>query len=81
MTIENVILDSGKCVCIDEPLGECGLEGYTKSDSYHYQHMSRDRNGKEYMRVYHNLESYPDFYETCGVKDFHRFFKIEVKNV
>lgn len=71
-TTENVILRAGSCLCINEPKGHAGLEGYIAGDFYHFEHMSRDRYGKPYYRVY---PTGPGYYETCSEQTFAKHFE------
>ncbi len=73
-TTDNVILHSGRCMCLDAPMGQHGLEGYVTGDFYHFEHMSRDRYGQPYFRVYPVSGS--DYYETCSPVTFKRFFEV-----
>ena len=69
--MESTIISEGMAVCILEPRGESGLEGYTKGDEYHFEKMKTER-GAEYYRVYPNPNS--DYYEMCGAYKFVHFF-------
>lgn len=60
-----------KCVCIEEPMSDSGLEGYNRKDEYEFEFREKDKNGKPYYRVYHDAEHY----ETCGVNTFKKYFK------
>lgn len=62
-----------KCICIYEPRGQCGLEGYAKGDQYRYEFFLKDVSGRPYYRVY-PVEN-DNYYETCSVATFTRFFQ------
>jgi hypothetical protein len=62
--------------CILEPRGDSGLEGYNLGDTYHYQLMPKDKDGKPYARVWPVSGDF--YYETCSVSSFNKFFE-EVK--
>jgi hypothetical protein len=61
----------GKCICIYEPRGDHGLEGYQLNDTYLFQ-ICYDKKGK-YYRVFPTEET--DYYETCGPIIFKKYFK------
>ena len=65
-----------KCICILEPNGDHGLEGYNLNWEYRYEHLEKDKNGNPYYRVYIDEE---DSYDTCGVNTFHKYFKPQSK--
>lgn len=62
-----------ECVCFFEPRGDSGLEGYSAGEIYICQFRKEDVFGKPYYRVW---PSSADYYETCSVKTFNRFFKL-----
>jgi hypothetical protein len=62
----------GKCICIYEPRGDHGLEGYQLNDTYLFQ-ICYDKKGKKYYRVFPTEET--DYYETCGPIIFKKYFK------
>jgi len=62
----------GLCICIREPRGDHGLEGYSIGERYRFQ---RCENDKSYYRVYPNDET--DYYETCSVGVFKKYFKLD----
>jgi hypothetical protein len=68
----NEIKKEGICVCIDEPNGDSGLEGFNRNDRYKYQ-LKTDAKGKYYYKIYHDDE----YSETCGVNTFKKYFEIE----
>ena len=63
-----------KVECIYEPRGELGLEGYQLGDIYRAQKVVK--NGKTQYRIHPDDEYYPDYYETCSVIGFNRYFKV-----
>jgi hypothetical protein len=65
-----------KCICILEPNGDNGLEGYNLNWEYRYESREKDKNGKPYFRVYIDEE---DSYDTCGVNTFYKYFKHKSK--
>ncbi len=69
------ILTTGTAICIKEPRGECGLEGYNKGDTYKFELCDKDKHGKKYVRVF--LPNYGNgrAYETCGPGEFKKFFE------
>ncbi|MGU5794326.1 hypothetical protein ACV1DW_15955 [Aeromonas hydrophila] len=78
MTTENHIEEQGECLCTLAPAGTAGLEGYVEGEKYQFQRMSHDKHGKPYYRMFPSGE-WPDYYETCGVSDFNRHFKVSPK--
>lgn len=62
------------CTCIFEPRGQSGLEGYSRGDIYKYEYFEKDVSGRPYYRVY--PLSGDNYYETCSVAVFNRFFKV-----
>ncbi len=69
------ILTTGTAICIKEPRGEYGLEGYNKGDTYAFEVCHPDKLGDKYVRVYHGSTEESDYYETCGPGEFKKFFK------
>jgi hypothetical protein len=65
------LLDAGICECVYEPRCSNGLEGYQRGDEYIFKKILND--GKKYYKIYLGLE----YYETCGVRVFNKFFKIK----
>ena len=61
------------CICMFEPRGNNGLEGFALNQKYFFEFLPKDKNGKPYYRVYPDANS--NYYETCGVKVFNRYFK------
>jgi len=59
------------CLCVLEPAGHCGLEGFNIKSTYRYERRPKDKNGRPYYRVYHS----DDYYETCGPNIFKKYFK------
>ena len=80
MTTNNVIQDQGTCECILEPSGKGGLEGYVSGEKYRYMHMSHDKHGKPYYRVF-TSDLWPDYYETCDESLFRAHFTITEKEM
>ncbi len=62
------------CICVCEPRGLNGLEGFTLDDTYKAERMQTksDAGVKDYYRVY---PKYGNYYETCGPNVFTRYFK------
>ena len=71
----SVVLE-GTCKCTLAPMGDHGLEGYDKNETYRYQLMLDEPNNKEYYRVYPTLD-FPDYYETCAKHHFKKYFAVE----
>jgi len=67
---EEHYLSLPKAVCVIEPMGENGLEGYVRGVEYRYEFL-KTKLGKDYYRVYHDAS----YYETCGPNKFKKFFK------
>ncbi|HHF3053150.1 TPA: hypothetical protein ACPJ1H_003965 [Vibrio alginolyticus] len=66
----------GLAVCVFEPRGEKGLEGYQLGEQYAYRKMKSVTPGQPpYYRVFPTFDS--DYYETCSTRTFNRFFKKE----
>ena len=61
------------CICISSPMGRNGLESYDQGETYRYERREKDKNGRPYYRVYPDKNS--NYYETCGVMIFKKFFK------
>lgn len=61
-------IKSGACVCICDPSGDYGLEGFELNETYLFE--KRD-NGKKYIKVFHD----ENHGECCGVNIFKRYFK------
>lgn len=57
-----------KCVCIFEPRGCNGLEGYSKGDTYRFEDCG------DYFRVW-PVDDELNYYETCGPTVFRSYFK------
>lgn len=62
------------CVCIKEPMGRCGLEGYVKGNTYFFEYKEKDKKGRPYIRVYPDCAN-DNYYETCGTGTFEEHFK------
>ena len=60
------------CECFYEPRGDHGLEGYSLNSQYKCELIKQAK--KSHWRVYPAKE-YPEYYETCGVLIFKRYFK------
>lgn len=67
-----IVYESGICRCIAAPMGDNGLEGYIEDELYQYE-LVEMKSGKQHARIYHD----PEYAETCGIKVFSRYFKIE----
>lgn len=75
------VIESGTCVCVCEPRGDKGLEGYQLNDKYPYQLMYDTVKDVRYYRVYPVPEGkHSEYYETCGIKVFARYFEKEENN-
>ena len=59
-----------KAVCIEEPRGLYGMEGFLRGNLYDVS--LRCIKGKKYYRVYHTRH----YYECCGPRIFGRFFEL-----
>lgn len=55
-----------QCICIYEPRGDYGLEGFELKTVYNCERMNN------YYRIY--LQN--DYYETCSIKVFNKYFKL-----
>lgn len=64
----------GRCVCIFEPRGSNGLEGFSLGREYDFQLMQKE-NKKKYYRVFPS-DIYSTYYEVCKPKTFKKYFKI-----
>lgn len=64
-----------KCICFFEPRGNNGLEGYCLNQTYKYEFIAKDKNGKPYYRIYPDVD-FKEYYEVCGPTVFKRYFKI-----
>lgn len=63
------------CICIQEPRGRAGLEGYNLGSTYKCEHMtSPDK--KPYYRVYPEPRE-SGYYEICGPNVFKEHFKVQ----
>ena len=69
--------------CIFEPRGECGLEGYQAGQIYQAQYIAVEPKGPRYWRVWPGDGIVPgvakelgidSYYETVGLRSFHRYF-------
>ena len=70
------VIREGMAKCTFEPRGENGLEGYQYGDSYRFQYMDKDKNGKPYYRVYPEASNTEGtYYETCGPNTFAEYFE------
>lgn len=58
-------------ICIKEPRGDHGLEGYQMNETYQAEGPLFNKLGREYMRVYQA----PDYYETCTMGVFREHFQ------
>ena len=70
------ILSEGKTKCIESPMARHGLEGYMLDEEYRFQRckVNEFANAKQYYRVYPS-EDFTDYYETCSVYIFNKYFK------
>lgn len=78
MTVE--ILENLMVICVTEPRGDNGLEGYQRGEEYRAQLCQHNSGGPlarggKYYRVYPETAS--RYYETCSVAAFNRFFKLK----
>lgn len=66
-------------VCIHEPRGTHGLEGYQRAVSYRCQFVEGiENNHSRYYRVFPSEHS--DYYECAIPREFSKFFKVEEKS-
>lgn len=63
-------------VCIHEPRGDHGMEGYQRAGSYRCQFV--EGNSPRYYRVFPDIES--DYYECAVPRAFTKFFRLEEKS-
>ena len=75
LSCRNTIVLSGMAECVYQPMGDFGLEGYQLGLTYKHELMKAHDN-KKYFQVYPNPEGAPEYYETCSVKTFEKFFKL-----
>ena len=70
------VVREGLCLCVGQPMGRHGLEGYDRGEQYKFQEC-RDAKGR-YFRVYpsalHDWGT-PTYYESCGPNEFSRYFE------
>ncbi len=66
----NKVLETGQCECRIAPMGNNGLEGFDTGEQYKYEHMSADKEGKPYYRLYQD-----ESYSTCGTGTFDKYFE------
>ena len=67
-----MIIESGLALCVTEPRGRHGLEGYGLGQSYRFE---RCEDGKgRYCRVYPDGD-FPSYYEICGEGVFAGYFE------
>jgi hypothetical protein len=73
------MLDHKYAVCIAEPRGAGGLEGYAQGEQYRFEYRETGASdGKPYYRVW---PTPGDYYETCGTTTFLKYFRpIESKS-
>ena len=66
-----------KAVCIFEPRGDHGLEGYQAGDCYQAERVAKNEKHKQdYYRVWPAETTWPNYYETCSVGVFNKYFEI-----
>lgn len=64
---------SNEAKCIIEPRGEHGLEGYSLGELYKFEFREIGaKDGKPYYRIW---PTDGDYYETCSVQTFKRYFQ------
>lgn len=66
------IVERGRAVCIYEPRGDNGLEGFQLNDVHRYVKVHNTCKDSYYYRVFPERTGY---YETCGPIVFSRYFK------
>lgn len=66
-------------VCIHEPHGDHGLEGYQRGESYRCERIEPAYPQPRYFRVYPSPE-HPDYYECAIPRHFARYFNLEEKS-
>jgi hypothetical protein len=67
------LIEESFCKCIFQPMGDYGLEGYQKNNTYRAQIMLNTQTRQKYVRVYPD-NSFPDYYETCSTRNFKDYF-------
>ncbi len=65
-------------ICINEPRGDYGLEGYQRGESYRCECVDPEYPRPCYFRVYPSPE-HPDYYECAIPRHFTRYFHVEEK--
>ena len=82
-TTANEIISYGKCICVYEPRGDYGLEGYQLGDEHPYQ-LKKSKDGKKYYKVFpitvkemerKGMED-PIYGECCTSNQFKKCFNI-----
>jgi len=61
-------------ICILEPRGQGGLEGYCLDEKYQYERME-PADKPPYYRVWPVADT--EYYETCSPQKFNRFFTLD----
>jgi hypothetical protein len=63
-----------RAICIDEPRGRGGLEGYSLDEKYFYERVE-PADKPPYYRVWPVAED--AYYETCSPQTFNRYFTLD----
>lgn len=70
-----VVLEEGICICIYEPRGSNGLEGYMLNCEYKFQRVESIKRNEIYYRVFPTTIPYaPLYYETCSQMIWKKYF-------
>ena len=67
------VVSSGYALCVREPRGDQGLEGYNEGQLHAYQLCHDDKGG--YCRVWPGDDPESTYYETIGSKKFETYFQ------
>ena len=66
-------IDKGSCVCIAEPRGDNGLEGFTKDSNYHFELINQGGGKRSFYCIFPASDT--NYFETCGPNTFKKYFK------
>ena len=78
-------IETGRAICIYEPRGDHGLEGYQLNQEYTYaKHFGPIRNSANKTRLTDYYRIYPEgsfssYYEIATPIDFNKYFKIKTE--
>lgn len=75
VTMPEELITELVAICVQEPRGECGLEGYQRGESYRLQFVEGGH--PRYYRIFPGEPA--DYYECAIPRHFCKFFAIEEK--